>query len=82
MSRPGFVFDLLQSESDRSRTYVCRNCGAEKDGTAADDEKLHSAMRLHLQEKHGLTDPSAWRISHHERSKAQAAVCFWPPEAV
>jgi hypothetical protein len=81
MSRPGFVFDLVTSVPDYKLSYVCRSCGAERSGEAESDARLHAAMREHLRDQHGLADSSGWRITHHERSREEAAVCFWPPEA-
>jgi protein-arginine kinase activator protein McsA len=80
MSRPGFVFDLTVQDSEQKRVYVCRNCGAARDGDN-NDAHLHSSMRIHLRDEHGL-DTSTWKISHHDRTPSECAVCFWPPDSV
>jgi len=82
MSRPGFVFDLVITDPGHKRTYTCRNCHQQQDGSTGTDQVLHASMKDHLRERHGLTDQTGWKISHQDRTPGEAIVCFWPPEAL
>jgi hypothetical protein len=82
MSRPGFVFDLVTTDPGKKRTYTCRSCKQQQDGSQSADHVLHASMKDHLRDSHGLIAQEGWKITHQDRSPGEAIVCFWPPEAL
>ena len=80
MSRPGFVFDCANAEDAAADSFTCRGCGELVRRNAG--EALHTHVKLHVRERHALTNADQWKVTEHERGGRQTIVCLWPPEAI